>query len=100
MAVAQDAAWVATGTIIARLNHEKYAVNSHRRHQLEMDIHHLSCNLRDQTGAAAVELRKKIAAAQSEIDRISEVGFNWKINSPYHSAIVVARNVLLAGGDE
>jgi outer membrane protein assembly factor BamB len=98
MSVIGDAAYVATGEFVARLNREKYAVNSRKRHQLELDINGYNTQLRSAVKDKADELRKKIADAQAEIQRIAAVGIDWQIQTPDDSALLAAGDVVFLGG--
>lgn len=101
MVVSDDAAYVATGEAVARLNRMEYAVNSRRRHQLELDITSFNNQLRAATATPdkAVEIRKKISEAQAEMKRIANVGIAWQTKTGDDSALLAAGDLLFLGGD-
>ena len=99
MAVAGDAAYVANGQIIAKLDREEYAVNSRRRHKLEAQVYQLSRDIRGKQGQEKAEIEAKIESAELELKKISDVGFVWKADADQFASLVVAGDVLLAGGN-
>ena len=100
MSVSGDAAYVATGDVVARLNRLEYAVNSRRRHQLELDLTSFNNQIRAATAVPekAVEIRKKISEAQAELKRITDVGVVWQTKSTDDSALLVAGDLVFLGG--
>lgn len=101
MVVSGDAAYVATGDVVARLNRMEYAVNSRRQHQLELDIASFNNQLRAATASPdkAVEIRKKISDAQAEMKRIANVGIAWQTKTGDDSALLAAGDLLFLGGN-
>lgn len=101
MVVSGDAAYIATGEAVARLNRMEYAVNSRRRHQLELDLISFNNQVRAATAdpAKAVEIRKKISEAQAEMKRIVNVGITWQTRTGDDSALLAAGDLLFLGGD-
>lgn len=98
MIASGDAAYVATGDVVARLNRQEYAVNSRRRHQLELDINGFNTQLRAATAERAKEIRTKISEAQAEIKRIADVGFVWQRPTKDDSALLAAGELVFLGG--
>ncbi|MFM9964309.1 MAG: PQQ-binding-like beta-propeller repeat protein [Planctomycetaceae bacterium] len=101
MVVSGDAAYVATGEVLVRMNRLEYAVNSRRRHQLELDIASFNNQLRAATASPdkAVEVRKKISETQGEMKRIANVGIAWQTKTGDDSALLAAGELLFLGGD-
>ncbi|MEK6259194.1 MAG: PQQ-binding-like beta-propeller repeat protein [Planctomycetota bacterium] len=97
MVVGGDAAYVATGEVVARLDRLEYAVNSRRRHQLELDINGFNTQLRA-ADAKTDEIKKKISEAQAEIKRIADVGFVWQKPTKDDSALLAAGDLVFLGG--
>ncbi len=97
MVVGGDAAYVATGEVVARLNRLEYAVNSRRRHQLELDINGFNTQLRA-AGAKTDEIKKKLSEAQAEMKRIADVGFVWQTPTKDDSALLAAGDLVFLGG--
>ncbi len=99
MAVAGDAAYVATGTVVARLDRQEYAVNSRVRHQLEMEIYDLSGKLRSEKNKeTAGGYRQKIADASLEIKRIADIGVTWQKETADDAALLATPDVVFLGG--
>jgi outer membrane protein assembly factor BamB len=98
MSVLGDAAYVATGEFVARLDREKYAVNSRKRHQLELDINSFNTQLRTAAQDKATEIRRKIADAQAEMQRIADVGIDWQTRTPDDAALLAAGDLVFVGG--
>ncbi len=73
MVIAGDAAYIATGSSIAKLNRMEY-VASRKRHDLEMSIYSQTSALRGKSGKEADELREKIRVAQAELEKLTAVG--------------------------
>ncbi|MBI1313181.1 PQQ-binding-like beta-propeller repeat protein [bacterium] len=99
MVVAGDAAWIASGSSIAKLNRLEYAVASRKRHDLEMSIYSQTSALRGKSGKDADELREKIRAAQVELEELASVGIEWLVKNQADAELVLAGDTLLAGGD-
>ena len=101
MSVIGDAAYVATGTVVARLDRVDYAVNSRIRHKLEMDIYTLSRKLRSEKDKVkADEIRKQIAAANDGIRKIADVGVSWQKDTQDDAALLATPHVVFLGGDD
>lgn len=98
MAVAGDAAWVANGIEIARLDRAAYAANSAVRHKLEMAIYKSKRALSGDKEKDS-EAQKKIDSMQKEHTSLADVGFVWKTPSPHESRLIVTANAIIAGGE-
>lgn len=98
LVVGGDAAYVATGEHVARLNRQEYAVNSRRMHQLDLDLSGFATQLRN-AGNKADEIRKKVADAQAELKRIEDIGIAWKKPTTDDSALLAAGDLVFLGGD-
>ncbi|MDC0273859.1 MAG: PQQ-binding-like beta-propeller repeat protein [Planctomycetaceae bacterium] len=99
MVVNGDDAFVATGSEVARLDRNKYAVNSRKRHELEKQIYSLSRSLRS-AGDKADEVRAKISSATDQIKDISEIGVTWQIKTPDDAALLATPNIVFLGGED
>ncbi len=97
--VHEDAAYALTGSHVVRMNRQEYAVNSRRRHELEMTVYGLSRKLSG-AGDEANALRKEIAEAQAELERIADVGIVWKQPTEDDAAIIAAGELLIVGGQD
>jgi outer membrane protein assembly factor BamB len=98
MIVRGDEAYVLTGTALARLDREAYAVNSRQRHMLEMQIYDLSRKLSGSKPEEAAELRKQIDAAKTELENIANVGIRWQQPMTVDSAVLAAGDLVFVGG--
>lgn len=98
MSVSGDAAYVATGEYLARLNRMEYAVNSRKRHQLEIDINNFNTQLRSATADKVQELRQKVSDAQAEIKKITDIGIVWQKPNKDDAALLAAGDLVFLGG--
>jgi outer membrane protein assembly factor BamB len=98
IAVRDGDAFAATGQTVSRLNRMEYAVNSRRRHELEMLIYDNSRLITSQP-ENAVELRKVINDAQTELKAIAMIGIVWQQPSEDDSCIVASGDQVFLGGD-
>lgn len=99
MVVSGDEAAVATGTVLAKLDRLKYAVNSRSTHQLEMDIYGLSRALRSAKGEKADEIRAKLKAAQAEAKELAGIGIIWQQPNVDDDALLMMGNLIITGGE-
>jgi outer membrane protein assembly factor BamB len=97
MAVQDNAAYTLSGTHLARLDRQDYAVNSRKRHALEERIAALSRD-RNKDGEAGEEARQKLKAAADEIKSLAKVGIVWQTETGDDKALLAAGNVVLVGG--
>ena len=93
-----DDAYIATGTMVARLDREAYAVNSRKRYKLEDEIYQLSRKLRG--GGASDEDRERSAAAKEELRQIANVGITWQKSAGDDDALLSTQSVLFVGGED
>ena len=99
MVVINDAAYVATGTVVAKLNREEYAVNSRVRHDLEMKIYGLSRSLRGTKDKdKAAEIRRQITEANDGIKKIADVGVAWQKETVAQAALLATPTAVFVGG--
>ncbi|MEZ6129245.1 MAG: PQQ-binding-like beta-propeller repeat protein [Planctomycetaceae bacterium] len=99
MVVLNDAAYVATGTVVGRLNREEYAVNSRIRHDLEMKIYGLSRSVRGEKDKdKAAEMHKQISDANDAIRKIADVGVTWQNETDADAALLATPTAVFAGG--
>jgi outer membrane protein assembly factor BamB len=100
MVVAGDEAAIVTGKAIARIDRLKYAVNSRKTHQLEMDLYSLSSSLRSAKGDQADEIREKIKKAQAEQKELAAVGVIWQKPSEDDAALLMTGDLVISGGKD
>ncbi|APZ91926.1 PQQ-binding-like beta-propeller repeat protein [Fuerstiella marisgermanici] len=99
MVVLDDAAYVATGTVVAKLNRGEYAVNSRIRHDLEMKLYGLSRSLRGQKDKKKVaDIRKQISDANDAIKEIADVGVAWQKETVADAALLATPEAVFVGG--
>ncbi len=98
MVVNGDDAYVATGSVIARLDREEYAINSRVRQSLETEIYKLSRSLRS-AGKKADEVRKKIANANEKLKEIADVGVTWQKKTADDAILLATANSVFLGGE-
>lgn len=98
MVVNNDDAFVATGTVVARVNRLEYAVNSRVRHKLETEIYKLSRSLRS-AGDKADGIRKKIATANEKLKEIADVGVTWQQKTTDDAILLATPNAVFLGGE-
>jgi outer membrane protein assembly factor BamB len=98
-AVIGDAAYAATGIVITRLDRLEYAVNSRLRHKLELEIYDLTRLVRlEKDNVKADELKKKLAEANAEIQRIANIGVTWQQKSTDDAALLATPDAVFLGG--
>jgi outer membrane protein assembly factor BamB len=101
MVVIDDAAYVATGTVVARLDRIKYAVNSRIRHKLEMEIYDATRKVRgEKDKQKAKALRDSIAAANRELKQIADIGVTWQVDTADDSALLATPDFVFLGGHD
>lgn len=98
MSILGDDAYVATGTVVARLDREEYAVNSRIRHKLESEVYSLSRKLRS-AGDKADEIRQQITDANNEMKKIADVGVTWQVKTTDDAALLATLNAVFVGGE-
>ncbi len=95
--VQDEQAYAMTGEYVAKYDRIPYAVNSRRRHDLELQIRDLISKI-PAAGDKAAELRKTLAAAQDELAKIANIGILWKQPNSGDGSLVAAGNMIFAGG--
>lgn len=101
MVVHGDAAYVATGTVVAKLDRLAYAVNSRERHNLEMKIYGLTRSLRGEKNKEKLAAtRKQIRTANERIQAIAEIGVAWQQQDSADAALLATPELAIAGGDD
>ena len=98
MAVAEGAAYLASGKEVVGLDLSVYAVASRRRRALETEIAALRRKLRSPNDDAE-QHKARIAAAGHQIKALADEGMRWRTAAPLDSAIIVAGDLVLAGGE-
>jgi len=100
LAVLDDQAFVTTGENVACLDRSLYAVNSRRRHELEMLIKEISPKLRLPLPATeATELKAKLKHAEKELTAIADIGVEWKQATKDNDGILATGNLVFVGGE-
>ena len=100
MVVAGPHAYVATGTFIAKLDREKYAINSRQRRKLENDIYSAARSRRSaKTDAEKKAISDKIAKAQDELEKIRPIGILWQTESEDDASMLICGDRLIVGGE-
>ncbi len=101
MAVAGEAAAVATGTEIRRLDRKTYALASRERHKLEVEIYDATRKLRRlEDESEKKTLRAAIEEKKSALKKIENEGIVWRVPSELQSDVIIAGDVVVAGGQE
>jgi outer membrane protein assembly factor BamB len=97
LAIADDAAYAATGEVIRRLDRQKYAEASRQIQALQMTVSGLS---RQFTGAGdkAKEIQAKINTAREQIEQLAGIGIVWSTPEDAFDELIVTGNLVLAGG--
>lgn len=98
MAIQGDAAYILTGTRLARLNRLDYAVASRKKHALDEKIIAMSREVRKLEGAEADRMRKQIQAAVDEKKPLESIGIVWEVKTSDDRAILAAGNAIIVGG--
>ncbi len=90
---------MATGQTVAKMNRIEYAINSRRRHELEMKIYDATKKI-STAPQQAVELRKQINEAQAELKKIAMIGISWQQANEDDSSLIATADQLYVGGVE
>lgn len=98
MAISGNDGYVATDSVIARIDRKKYAAMSRRRRGLESMVRSLSRKLRS-AGKKADAIRKQLAELRKQIQQMTKAGVVWSRPSQLEGAIIVAGNTVFAGGE-
>ena len=97
MVVDGNDSFVATGSVVARLDHMGYAINSRRRHQLEMEVYGLTRKLR-KPDEQEQKYRDRLADANRELLDIADIGVVWQRETSDDAALLATANLIIAGG--
>ncbi len=99
LAVQGDQAFVTTGKHVACLDRSLYAVNSRRRHDLELLIKEIAPKLRLPLPAAeTTEWKAKMKQAEKELTAIADIGVEWRQATEDNDVIVSTGNLVFVGG--
>ena len=99
MAIDGDSAYVATGTVIAKINRAEYAAASRDRQKWEQTIKSLARRLRGKTKNAKL-MRAKVAELKQKIKESALTGVKWSRKSGLEDAILIAGKTVFAGGKD
>ena len=99
LTIANDAAYAANGTKVARLNREAYAEGSRERHKLENDLYSWNREISGLKGDEKAKLQAKIDDAKKKLADLTNTGMDWAVDSPCESRLIVAGDQLIAGGE-
>jgi outer membrane protein assembly factor BamB len=97
LAIADDAAYAATGEAIVRLDRLKYAEASRQRHKLQMVVSTLSRQL-STAGEKAAELRGQIDEALRKSKALLNEGVAWRTPEDAEQELIVTADLVIAGG--
>ena len=100
MSVQGDAAYVVTGTRLARLDRAAYAENSRERHELELQVYSLGRALRGARGDKRAELEGQIETAKMRLEEIAPVGILWEVPTEDDMALLVGGSHVFVGGPD
>ncbi len=100
LAIAGEAAYLATEKDLFRVDRLKYAQATKTKHDLEMKIYSLNRNLRSAKGDKADEIRQQIKDAQAKLPSLKDVGIVWRVPASAESAVIAAGNLVFAGSQD
>ena len=101
LAVVDDQAFVTTGEHVACMDRTLYAVNSRRRHELEMFIKDTPAKLRSPLpNAEANDLKAQLKHAEKELSLIADIGIEWKQPTHDNDGLVATGNLIFVGGED
>lgn len=92
-----DSAFAATGSHVVRMDRVDYAINSRRRHELEMIIYELKGKA-GKTKKDKDENAKRVEDAEKEIAKIALKGIRWQTETEDDAAILATGNYVFLGG--
>ncbi|MCH8828524.1 MAG: PQQ-binding-like beta-propeller repeat protein [Planctomycetes bacterium] len=99
LAIAGDAAYIATDKFIARLNRKKYMEASRKRQKISAQISSISRRLR-RPGKNAGKDRKQLAALKKQLKNLMEGTVVWTRPSGLHGSLIAAGNLVFVGGTD
>jgi outer membrane protein assembly factor BamB/ubiquinone/menaquinone biosynthesis C-methylase UbiE len=97
MAVAGDAAYIANGARLSRLDRLAYAAGSRKRNALDVKIAAETRSARA-SGAAGDEARARLKQLLEERATLGEEGVTWSVPEASESSLIVAGNSVIVGG--
>ena len=97
MAIAGDAAYVANGAKVSRLDRLPYAVWSRKRNALETNIA-METKLARAPGAAGEEAKERLRKLLEDRAQLGEEGVAWSVPDASESSLIVAGNTVIVGG--
>lgn len=100
VATQDDAAYIATGTQVARLDRLVYLENSRKRRELDEKIATVIRDASRAKGDEADQLKNQARTLKEELESIAEVGVVWSTPTSADSALLAAGNVVVVGGVE
>jgi len=95
LSIQGDAAYVATGSRIARLDRQAYAEASRKRHDLELEIYQLG---RDKDPEKKEKNQARMKVAADELKQLLSIGVAWERESTDDLALLVTGQHVLVGG--
>jgi outer membrane protein assembly factor BamB len=98
LSIQQDAAYIVTGTRVARLDRIPYAENSRERQRLELEIYSANRSIRGASGEKRTELQETIDAAKARLDEIAAIGIAWETASEDDMSLLVSGGHVFVGG--
>jgi outer membrane protein assembly factor BamB len=96
MVIGGDRAFVADGTRVVALDRLKHAKATIRRQKLQMEIRSVRAN---RSKMDATEYNQKLRDLQAQVKELSDVGVMWQVPCSDDAALVLAGNILFAGGE-
>jgi hypothetical protein len=93
----KDTAAVATGSAVALLKRNEYAVNSRLRQKLEIEYYNLSRKLRN-PGKDAEKDKARRVEVSAELKRIVDIGIVWSTPTVDDDALLLTKNLVFVGG--
>jgi outer membrane protein assembly factor BamB len=97
MAIAGDAAYVANGVKVSRLDRLPYAVWSRKRNALEVKIA-TETKLARAIGAPGEEAKERLKTLLEDRTKLGEEGVVWSVPETSESSLIVAGNTVIVGG--
>ena len=100
LSVQGDAAYVLTGSRLARLDRIPYAENSRERQSLELELYAASRSVGAAGGERKLELEQQIERARGRLAEIAKVGVEWDVATEDDMALLVSGDHVFVGGPE
>ena len=93
--IQEDAAYIATGKRVARLDRPAYVQASRKRHDLEMEIYQLS---RERDPAKREQNKPRMTEAAEELKQLEAVGVVWDQATNHDLSLLVTGEHVVVGG--